>query len=242
MEEKNYEIEVQRPYQPTPMELIAKAHDRGASLESIQQLMDLQDRMEAKEARKAYNHAVACFRAKGIKIVKAKHVKFQTTRGTTEYTHAELGDVVEAIVPALSAFGLSHNWHIEQDDEIKITCQLSHVDGHSESVSLKASPDDSGGKNKIQQVGSTITYLQRYTLLAITGLATHGVDDDGKNSGPPEEPTLDDNQLANIEALIMETGADVKKFCTFLRVNEITSIKAKDYPAAVKALEKKRGA
>lgn len=55
------------------------------------------------------------------------------------------------------------------------------------------------------------------------------------------DPVLDDDQLANIEALITETGADPNKFCTFMKVNDIPSIKQKDYDAAVKALEAKRG-
>ena len=52
-----------------------------------------------------------------------------------------------------------------------MTCVLSHRDGHFEETTLTAGRDDSGKKNAIQQVGSTITYLQRYTLKAALGLA-----------------------------------------------------------------------
>jgi len=55
--------------------------------------------------------------------------------------------------------------------------------GHSESVTLQSATDDSGKKNNIQALGSAITYLQRYTLLSITGLATEDQDDDGKTTG-----------------------------------------------------------
>jgi hypothetical protein len=40
--------------------------------------------------------------------------------------------------------------------------------------------DATGNKNPVQQIGSTVTYLQRYTLLAATGLATSDSDDDGR--------------------------------------------------------------
>ena len=50
--------------------------------------------------------------------------------------------------------------------------------GHSESTVLEAAPDSSGKKNAIQQVASTVTYLQRYTLLAACGLATKDMEDD----------------------------------------------------------------
>jgi hypothetical protein len=87
-----------------------------------------------------------------------------------------------------------------------------------------------------------VAYLERYTLYAILGLASREMDDDGENASAKPEPVLNDDQLANIEALINETGADVKKFCTFMKANEIPSIKAKDYASAVKALEAKRKA
>jgi len=41
----------------------------------------------------------------------------------------------------------------------------------------------SGNKNPIQAIASTVSYLERYTLLAITGLTTKDMDDDGKNAG-----------------------------------------------------------
>ncbi|MNL48938.1 ERF superfamily protein [compost metagenome] len=47
---------------------------------------------------------------------------------------------------------------------------------------MQAMPDNSGKKNAIQQVASTITYLQRYTLLAATGVATKGQDDDARGA------------------------------------------------------------
>ncbi|WP_080398455.1 ERF family protein [Burkholderia pseudomallei] len=51
--------------------------------------------------------------------------------------------------------------------------------GHSKMVTMSGAPDNSGKKNAIQQAASTITYLQRYTLLAATGMSTKDDDDDG---------------------------------------------------------------
>ena len=56
--------------------------------------------------------------------------------------------------------------------------------GHSESTTLQSPPDASGGKNSIQAIGSAVTYLSRYTLLAITGLATGENEDDGQGYEP----------------------------------------------------------
>ena len=85
---------------------------------------------------------------------------------------------------ALADYGLHHDWRTSQTPNggVTVTCVLTHRDGHSEQTSLSAPADDSGNKNGIQQIGSTINYLQRYTLMAITGLAAQDTDDDGTAS------------------------------------------------------------
>jgi hypothetical protein len=75
-------------------------------------------------------------------------------------------------------------------------------------VTMQAGKDESGKKNAIQQVASTNTYLQRYTFLAITGLATKGQDDDGaafdKGDGDDEAGGLAEATLVDWETAIGE--------------------------------------
>jgi hypothetical protein len=225
----------------TPMDLIQQASESGASIEKMEQLFALQLRWEENEAKKAYHRAVAAFKSETINIAKDKKVGYTNKDGSfTGYTHATLGNIVQTIIPVMGKHGLSHSWNVEQSGgTISVTCRLAHELGHSTSVTMEAGKDDSGKKNAIQQVASTITYLERYTLLAITGLATHDQDDDARTSGETD-PVLDDDQLANIDALLTETGSDPDKFCVFMRVGALTEIKQKDYAAAIKALEAKR--
>lgn len=165
----------------TPAQLLAIAVNQGADLEKLEKLMALQERWEANEARKAYVAAMADFKAEPMRIGKNKHVSFRTSSGMTEYDHAELSDVIEAVVPRLAAHGFSHGWTVTQNNgAITVACIVTHRLGHSERVEMTAPPDSSGGKNNIQAIGSTKTYLERYTLLAATGLATGGDDDDGR--------------------------------------------------------------
>jgi hypothetical protein len=169
----------------TPMAMIQIAVQQGADIEKLTKLMDLQERYEANEARKAFVSAMSAFKANPPDIFKNKHVSFTTQKGKTEYDHATLDQVSMAIGTALSRHGLSHRWVTDQSDgRIKVTCIITHSLGHSESVSLQSSADDSGGKNSIQAIGSAVTYLQRYTLLAATGMAVQDQDDDAKGSEP----------------------------------------------------------
>ena len=166
----------------TPSDILIYAMDKGADLAQIEKLMELQMRWEADQARKAYVVDMAEFKKSPPHIVKDKLVAFSGT----SYMHATLGNVTASIVDGLARHGFSHRWDTEQQAGgiIVVTCILTHRLGHSERTMLSSKGDDSGKKNSIQQMSSAITYLQRYTLLAATGLATHDQgDDDGQSAG-----------------------------------------------------------
>lgn len=158
-----------------PMSLISLAVQQNADTDKLEKLMALQERWEANEARKAYNHAMSNFRDESIEIIKTKQVSYKETK----YKHATLDQIVETVAPYLSKHGLRAHWESSQADGlIKVKCIVTHSLGHSEYSELASSPDQSGGKNSIQAIGSAQTYLQRYTFLAITGLAAKDQDDD----------------------------------------------------------------
>lgn len=162
----------------TPNAMLMLAVQRGDDMERIKQLMDLQDRWEASEALKAYNRAFASFKAEAVTLVRNKKVTAGPLQGKS---YAELHAVVNSVTEALSRYGLSASWKLTKDerDWLEVTCTLKHSGGHSESVSMGGPPDTGGAKNKIQERASTVSYLERYTLKAITGLAEQDDDDDG---------------------------------------------------------------
>lgn len=163
----------------------------------MRELLAMRKEFLDEEARKAFVAAMADFKAEagGITIAKSKRVSFQTSKGKTEYDHAELHNITRALVPIMAKYGLSHRWIPDQSKGISITCVLSHRDGHSESVSMSGPPDDSGGKNSIQAIASTKSYLERYTLLAATGMATGGeIDRDGQTWEEPETEFITEEQ------------------------------------------------
>ncbi|MEO8718355.1 MAG: ERF family protein [Burkholderiales bacterium] len=185
-----------------PRGLLQLAVQQGADLDKLERLMALQERWEATEARKAFVVALAAFKSNPPALSKNKRVEFETGRGKTAYEHATLDHVSDAIGAGLTRHGLSHRWEVEQlEGQIRVSCLLQHVLGHSERVSMQAPADQSGSKNSIQALGSTVTYLQRYTLLAATGMAAKGQDNDGGGGGGEqlEEGALADH-LAAIDA------------------------------------------
>jgi hypothetical protein len=162
----------------TPIQLLQVAYEKGASIEQLERLMVLKREFEADEARKAFNVAFAEFKAEAIKLVRTKQITDGPLKGKK---HADLAVIVETVTPALSRHGLSAAWRLTKDDKdwMEVTCTLSHAAGHSESVAMGGAPDTGPGRNAMQARGSAKSYLERYTLTAITGLAAGDADDDG---------------------------------------------------------------
>lgn len=223
----------------TPMQMVAIAVQQGADLAKIEKLMDLQARYEADLARKAFVSSMAAFKAEPVRILKSKQVNIP---GGAKFAHATLADVVDGVVTSLSRHGLSHKWELQQDgDRISVTCVLTHEAGHSERTTLSGLPDDSGKKNGIQQIASTVTYLERYTLMAACGLSAKDMDDDGRGGGTPK-PKVTEEQVANLKALLTEVGANEINFLKWLKVDSLSDIFAANYDACVKSIEGKRDA
>lgn len=191
-----------------PASLMMRALERGATPEQIGQMMALQERWEANEARKAYNVAFAAFKAEAVKIIKNKSVTDGPLKGKA---YAELFSVVDAVTPALSRHGLSASWKITRDESgwIEVTCTLTHAQGHSEAVSMGGPPDAGGAKNAIQARASTKSYLERYTLKAICGVAEGGEDDDG--AGGAKEALVDTWKRRAEEASTYEETIKISK-------------------------------
>jgi hypothetical protein len=192
-----------------PLAMAMQALKAGMSIADMRGMLDLQKEWEANEARKAYNEAMAAFKAEAVEIIKRKQVDFATSKGRTQYKHAELSDVIDAVGPSLSKHGFSWSWTLRQEKTwLDVTCVLKHRLGHFESVTLGAPPDDSGGKNTIQAIVSTKTYLERHTLKAACGVAEKGEDDDGNGAatqydaaGTLQEWTDKANAAINLLAL-----------------------------------------
>lgn len=228
------ELVVQPPAK-TPAELIQIAVTSGADLEQLEKLMNLQERWEANEARKAYHKAMSAFKENPPKIDKDKNVGYNTAKGNVKYSHASLYNVVDKITAELSKHGLSASWRTKQNGTIAVTCIITHVLGHSEEVTLSANADTTGAKNDIQAMGSTITYLERYTLLAATGLATFDQDNDGRGVSVEK---LDENKLKIIKDLL--AGTDETKFLAYMNVEKIEDILKTDYLKAKTALKSRK--
>lgn len=224
----------------TPMDMLATAIERGMDIGILDKLMGLQERHEANLGRKAFDAAIAAAKAEIPVIIKDRKVGFDSKKpgaSSTHYKHESLGEIARTIDPILAKHGLSYRWRSAQGEGgVTVTCVLSHKDGHSEETTLKASADNSGNKNSIQAIASTTTYLSRYTLKMALGLATAEADDDGKASESAEE-TISAEQVAELEKLAEEVGANKQAFFNYAKIESFADILVKHFARAKRDLE-----
>lgn len=220
----------QVPAAVTPMDMINTAIERGADVDQLTKLMDLQERWEKTEARKLFVSAMSEFQQECPTIDK--------TLKAHNSTYAGLAETLEQIRELMSRCGLSHSWKTEQaEGQISVTCCVTHTAGHQECTTMSAGADTSGSKNNIQAIGSTVKYLQRYTLFSILGLASKEHDDDGKAAGLGA--TITEEQEATLSAKITETGTDKVRFLKAYNIETLADLPASKFNDAMSKLARK---
>lgn len=175
--------------------------------------------------------------------------------------YADLASVWDACRKPLADNGLSvvqtADFIPEHPDMVCIETILCHASGEWIKGRLAVKPV----KSDPQGVGSCITYLRRYSLQSIVGIAPE--DDDGNAaSGKPTKqkttavedvpdfpPTTPDRypdpitleQQTTLNGIIIDKGVDQEKFLKFMGVSTLSEILAKDYKKAIESLKLAKG-
>lgn len=225
----------------SPAHMVAEAV-RAGQFDVVDKLIALQERHEARVAKQEFDNALADAKGEFLPIYKNRTVDFPGKNDEskrTNYRYEDLAQIEAAIKPALTKYGLSYRWRVtsEVDKPVRVTCILAHRGGHFEETTLEAGRDNTGNKNGIQQIGSTLTFLQRYTLKAACGLAVSN-DDDGQSAEVLD--TITPEQQTALEALIEEAGAQIDKVCEWAKVDALRNMPAKMFDQAVLFLEQRK--
>lgn len=226
----------------TPMQMIDRALATGASPDTLERLLALQERWEASQARKAFDEAMASAKAEIPTIRKNRGVDFTSQKGRTNYKYEDLAEVARTVNPILSKYGLSYRFRTTSaaGEPISVTCVVSHRLGYSEENTLTASRDESGNKNSIQAIGSTLTYLQRMTLKAALGLAAAEDDDARRADNTVDDGPITEGQAEIIRNLCAATETDIPKFCELMQVEAIPLLQSSQYQRVIASLEAKK--
>ncbi|MEH6451268.1 MAG: ERF family protein [Oleispira sp.] len=181
----------------------------GADIDKLERLMQLQERYDAKNARSSFAQALGMFQANCPSIKKLK-------KGHNS-NYAPLEDIISQVKEVMFNSGLCYSFSQKQaDNQIEVSCHLSHVDGHTETVSMRSEADKSGNKQAIQAIASTVTYLRRYTFTGVTGIVPCDEDSDGRIEKAVVIEHCDSSQVIKINELLDKTGTHEGDFGIYI--------------------------
>jgi hypothetical protein len=165
-----------------PSAFISQAITQGASVETMEKLMNLQDRWESKMAKRAFDEAMAKFQALCPTIKKDKTVNNKPDkdgRVTLRYKFAPLDSIVAQVKRILQDCGFSYTITAKMEgNQITAICKVTHSLGHSEESSFQVPTDPDAYMNIQQKVGAALTFAKRYAFCNAFGIMTGDEDVD----------------------------------------------------------------
>ena len=236
MEQKNKQTQIQTAPVPTNVDAMVSVIERVAldpdsDIDKLERMLAMKERMDQQNAKAAHSAALVRAMASMPDIP-------MNGMGHNNKPYATLKDITKATRPVLSENGLALTFSIESGQEVVVTAILSHISGHSTTVSISLPKDGSGNKNNVQSVGSSQTYGQRYTAQAILGLSLgDDTDDDGASTAQKNYVTPE--QFIKLRNLIEESDADLDKFLLAYGSPSLEQFPSDKFQNAIATLERK---
>jgi hypothetical protein len=220
------------------LSVVEYAMQNGATAAEVRQIVELQIQMDnhklallkqqderereerTRQAILAFRRDFAAFRGENIVVPLTKEVD----RGRAgSFVQAEYHVASQMLSPALSRHGFSIRHKVTFGAKpwttdgvvndvawVYVTCFLEHRDGHADTLDLEGPPGDLSANTPTQNMQVTASYLKRQSMLAITGTATGGEDDEnrmrkrgGNTEGEPsgEDAALQEGRDASMQGM-----------------------------------------
>lgn len=163
------------------------ASDPNVDVTKLERLIEMQERIMRHQAKAEFDAAFSAMQGE-LPVINENGAIL--VNGDVRSKYAKYEDIQAAIRPILKEHGFSirHRNEFLADGRLKIIGILSHRGGHSEQDEFECPADNSGGKSSIQAIGSTRSYGQRYTTIALLNIEARGIDDDGQSAGRKVQP------------------------------------------------------
>lgn len=150
--------------------------------------------------------------------------------------YADLAEVLNTVRPVFSANGISIIQSTEFDGAlVSVVTSLCHAEGGYITAKASCVP----AKTDAQGVGSATTYLRRYSLASVCGVAQE--DDDGNSAAHGGKPVsfVSESNAGLIKELIEKTDSDLGKVLAAYKVNAITGLTEAQAKDAISRLKQK---
>lgn len=219
--------------EPSLMNLIASmATDSTADVAKLEKLIDLQNSVLDREAKKSFAKSYIKMKPTLPRVV-SLHDNTQT-----KSKYAKLEDINRVIEPLLEPYGFALMTKISQTEKaVTAHVELWHVDGHIEQTSFTIPLDDKGPNGTVNKTGPHATmsaeqYAKRGGVCALLNIST-GQDVDGNRDS--DKITME--QAVELDERLRALGGDaLARFLRFAKIEQLPELLAKNYAAAQKAI------
>jgi hypothetical protein len=223
---------------PTLSQVIIEKIREGATLEETKQYYAFLREIQRDEARIMFDADFVVMQGELPEVPKLGRIDHGGGRG---YNYARWEDINDRIKPVLQKYGFGLRFDIitETESLFEIEAILVHRSGYSICTRKKLPIDKSGAKNIVQAYGSTQSYAQRYSAIALLNLTSRNEDTDavgrnGKAEGIEAVALgLSENEVATLTKAIEDSGRTVKWFCGFAQIKELEELACGRYEAAL---------
>ena len=234
-------VELNEGDRPTPTSLLAviaqAVADPRIDVEKMSKLLDMHERIVTEQRKSEFMAAMSRLQAKLPQIRKDGRI---VVKGVERSRFARIEDIDICIRPLLAEEGFAFSFDTDSSDAkmFKISCKLSHRDGHSETKFLTLPIDANEYRSNVQSIGSTVAYGKRQLIKMWLNLVEKGEDDGGQGGSK----LIDAQQVATIDTLIKEVGADKSRFLKYMGCEKTSGILSRDFQKAMNSIETKRRA
>lgn len=213
------------------------AADSRVDVAKMQALLDMQFKLQARDAEIAFKEALARLLPKMPRIQK-NGIILQKDKVTVRSRFAKYEDIMDVITPLMAeeGFSIQFNTDCPKPGYLNVTGTLSHRQGHSKDYSFMV-PTDNPVIPGQQGVGAADSLCKRYIIVNIFNLVTVGADTDGEQPGEPKKITAD--QVLTIETLLADSGMNRVGFLNFFEVAKVEDILDRDFKKAITMLQAK---
>lgn len=220
------------------LSVIARAaSDPSVDIDKLERLLEMQERVVARDAERRFNEAMAAAQKE------MPQIKRGGKNSTTNSTYAELDAMSEAMLPIIAkhGFALSFGTDVSPlEKHYRVTCDVSHIGGHTRRYVADVPADLTGmkgtqNKTSTHAFGSTLSYGRRYLKMLIFDVAT--TDDDGRAASGGE--LIDNVRLKLLNDLADAVGADKEKLCKHLKIDALNELPFIRYDYALARLREK---
>jgi ERF superfamily len=229
---------------PTLSQVIIEKIREGATLEETKQYYGFMREIQRDEARVQFDADFVVMQGELPEVPKLGRIDHGGGRG---YNYARWEDINDRIKPVLQKYGFGLRFDIitETESLFEIEAILVHRSGYSICTRKKLPIDKSGAKNIVQAYGSTQSYAQRYSAIALLNLTSRNEDTDavglpkGRNESVEDVALgLSEEEVAALTKAIKDSGRTVKWFCEFAKLKELEELPCGRYEAALNYVNK----